>query len=1052
MSAAGGYSCEYAKSSRASCRGCQSNIGKGSLRVARLVPSPHFDGMQPMWYHVRCFFSKGGFGLSDAADIKGLHDLRLEDQETLKDKVATLGSSGAGGKGAIGAGGECPDLVMEYAKSARAKCRKCEENIAAKELRLGMMMEPETAVSFRGKVPWWFHRKCFFSSLSSQKEIPVDGMEVSWFKGSKSIKKPDRDDVAALIKATQKQLGVAPSAASASGKRKSSKKGETATKAAKKEEEQQMSSAAVAAAQVEVKKSKEQMDFETQNKLIWQHRDSLKKVATGTLKQILYENDQPAEGGHDKLVARVVDGLLFGKLGKCRKCKETNWRIRADGMHCRGNVSEWERCDVVTQSPPRTKWQVTTLNTLKGYEQFKFKKTKQLFSPEAIAAAERKAAAEALAAQQTNVKAETMTMDVDADADDGDGAASGGILAGHQIATVGRLKSSQATLKKLIKELGGSLHQGAINSTVMCVISDEATIEKNGAKIQQAKKFGVPIVDEAFLTECSEEGQCVLMEPHVLLCTSTVIEPSQEKEHLKRLEKKKQAALLGSDSTVVAEQTAKSIEKLLVKGRGVVDPESGLQQTHHVLEEGDTVWNASLMRTDIQRGSNSYYKLQILVSDTNKATALFRSWGRLGTTQGGSIVTSLPKRQAKKEFELKFYEMTGNEYGNLPYTKMPNAYFPLDIQYEDATAEASVESGSRTKLAQPVVKLVQLLFDVDQMKNTMKELEIDMSKLPLGKLSKATLDDAMTVLGELTKVLGNARLSESTRKSKITALSNQFYTYIPHDFGLAVPPPLNNTELINAKVKMIEELTNLEVASRLLKTSAGDADKDPVDVHYEKLHTNISALDRRSDVFKMIQKYVKNTHASTHSGYTLDIEDAFEIEREGETERYMKKSKDIHNKRLLWHGSRLTNFVGILSEGLRIAPPSAPVTGYMFGKGIYLADMVSKSANYCFANSSNTTGLILLCEAALGDMYERTSAEYVTKLPAGKHSTFGMGKTAPTASQTISIDDGEVSVPLGKGKASGVSRSSLYYNEFIVYDVAQVRLRYLLRVNFNFKR
>ena len=43
---------------------------------------------------------------------------------------------------------------------------------------------------------------------------------------------------------------------------------------------------------------------------------------------------------------------------------------------------------------------------------------------------------------------------------------------------------------------------------------------------------------------------------------------------------------------------------------------------------------------------------------------------------------------------------------------------------------------------------------------------------------------------------------------------------------------------------------------------------------------------------------------------------------------------------LLWHGSRLTNWVGILSKGLRIAPPEAPVTGYMFGKGVYFADMV----------------------------------------------------------------------------------------------------------------
>ena len=38
-------------------------------------------------------------------------------------------------------------------------------------------------------------------------------------------------------------------------------------------------------------------------------------------------------------------------------------------------------------------------------------------------------------------------------------------------------------------------------------------------------------------------------------------------------------------------------------------------------------------------------------------------------------------------------------------------------------------------------------------------------------------------------------------------------------------------------------------------------------------------------------------------------------------------------RQLLWHGSRLTNWVGILSQGLRIAPPEAPVTGYMVGHG-----------------------------------------------------------------------------------------------------------------------
>lgn len=52
-------------------------------------------------------------------------------------------------------------------------------------------------------------------------------------------------------------------------------------------------------------------------------------------------------------------------------------------------------------------------------------------------------------------------------------------------------------------------------------------------------------------------------------------------------------------------------------------------------------------------------------------------------------------------------------------------------------------------------------------------------------------------------------------------------------------------------------------------------------------------------------------------------------------------------------------------SGLRIAPPEAPVTGYMFGKGVYFADMFSKSANYCYATHAAKTGVLLLCEVIL---------------------------------------------------------------------------------------
>lgn len=46
-----------------------------------------------------------------------------------------------------------------------------------------------------------------------------------------------------------------------------------------------------------------------------------------------------------------------------------------------------------------------------------------------------------------------------------------------------------------------------------------------------------------------------------------------------------------------------------------------------------------------------------------------------------------------------------------------------------------------------------------------------------------------------------------------------------------------------------------------------------------------------------------------------------------------------------------------------------------------------------------------------------------------------------------------VTVPLGPGVSTGVGCSggyTLLYNEFVVYNPAQIRMKYLLRVQFNY--
>jgi poly [ADP-ribose] polymerase len=110
--------------------------------------------------------------------------------------------------------------------------------------------------------------------------------------------------------------------------------------------------------------------------------------------------------------------------------------------------------------------------------------------------------------------------------------------------------------------------------------------------------------------------------------------------------------------------------------------------------------------------------------------------------------------------------------------------------------------------------------------------------------------------------------------------------------------------------------------------------------------------------------FVKNSQAAIHNWFTMELEDVFEVEREGEVEKFAP-FVNLKHHRLLFHGSRLANYVGILSQGLRIAPPEAPVTGrshitfsnlykgYFLGKGVYFADMASKSAEYCRPSKEN---------------------------------------------------------------------------------------------------
>lgn len=81
--------------------------------------------------------------------------------------------------------------------------------------------------------------------------------------------------------------------------------------------------------------------------------------------------------------------------------------------------------------------------------------------------------------------------------------------------------------------------------------------------------------------------------------------------------------------------------------------------------------------------------------------------------------------------------------------------------------------------------------------------------------------------------------------------------------------------------------------------------------------------------------------------------------------------------------------MGILGQGLRIAPPTSNINGHAFGKGIYLADMFEKSWNYS-CNQREKYIFMLLCETALGNMLELNNFEYINKLDGNNTINFNI--------------------------------------------------------------
>ncbi|CAJ1051003.1 protein mono-ADP-ribosyltransferase PARP3 isoform X2 [Xyrichtys novacula] len=486
-----------------------------------------------------------------------------------------------------------------------------------------------------------------------------------------------------------------------------------------------------------------------------------------------------------------------------------------------------------------------------------------------------------------------------------------------------------------------------------------------------------------------------------------------------------------------------------VKGKRKVDTHCELSGSGEVYQDYDCMLN----QTNIGHNNNKFYVIQVVESDNLYYS--WNRWGRVGEVGQSKLKDFDSPEDAVKDFEKKFKDKTQNKWSDRSnFVSHAGKYTLIEVDGdEDAEVKVDTVDGKTVLVTKNVLpskldtatgSLVELIFSNDMFKEAMECMNLDIKKMPLGKLSKVQIAKGFDVLEEI-----EAAMNRKTGKSAaLEELSSKFYTIVPHNFGRNRPPAINDKEIVDQKKEMLMVLADIELA-QTLKTETEKAQEEmvetvphPLDQDYNSLKCALTLMDQDTETFKIIEKYLKVT--SENGYYKPKIINVWEVDREKERERF-GQHESLENRRLLWHGTNIAVVAAILKSGLRIMPHS----GGRVGRGIYFASENSKSAGY--VRTSKKTGVMFLSEVALGKEYTITKDDSsLKKAPSGYDSVVARGSVEPDPSKdiVITLEGKTVAVPQGKPiKQSPFKNSHFSNSEYLIYKESQCRLRFLLELN-----
>lgn len=454
---------------------------------------------------------------------------------------------------------------------------------------------------------------------------------------------------------------------------------------------------------------------------------------------------------------------------------------------------------------------------------------------------------------------------------------------------------------------------------------------------------------------------------------------------------------------------------------------------------------AVLQKTDLRENNNKYYAIEL-----HKAGAhdyrVYTHYGRTDDLESNPMAGTRESRffpgdpgAAMASYDTIFKQKTSKSKGyqevNLASSNIGShkARGTSSGHVDDKTLQRLADSkGGGAAKAKPkarpstlpsgVQELVRYIYAeaTDALTTTISaKITGNGIETPLGVLTLGQIERGEQILGQL---YAHYQQQKKTARaiSETERLSGEFYTAIPHRIGRTRAAAAS--AVIDTLAELSAKQDTLQLMRDMLKVNGDGAANvlfdAQVDQQYQALGCTLGWIEPKSPEFAEIEDYVVGSQIKSKN---VRIKRIYTLARGPEQKAY---DSSVGGERLLFHGSRIKNWVGILSRGILL--PKIVVSlgvnrtdaGWL-GHGIYFGDAAC-TASFYTSPGRRKTRLMALARVGLGRVKQYNKITYgLNEPPAGYDSCHGIRRKPGVDSQ---FDD----------------------DEYVIYRGEQQRLEYLI--------